>query len=97
MAFSIVWSPNALQDMEELYDFYAEKNLNAAARIHNQIIDEVTLLENNPMLGALEETLKHRVNKIIFAKVPKLWQRYDFQNNTNAKHKTHKHVHGSGC
>ena len=61
MAFSIVWSPNALQDMEELYDFYAEKNLNAAARIHNQIIDEVVLLENNPMLGALEETLKHRV------------------------------------
>lgn len=61
MTFPIIWSPNALHDMEELYDFYAEKNLNAASRIHNEIIDEVALLESNPMLGAMEETLKHRV------------------------------------
>lgn len=61
MIFPVIWSPDALQDMEELYDFYADKNLNAAAKIHNEIMDEVALLESNPMLGAIEETLKHRV------------------------------------
>lgn len=60
MIYQIVWSPNALKDMEELYDFYAAKNPKAAARIYNGILDEVVILEKNPNLGPVEDALKHR-------------------------------------
>lgn len=60
MKYSLIWSPNALLDMEQLYDFYAINNTRAAARIYNGILDEVSILEEQPKLGAIEETLKHR-------------------------------------
>lgn len=60
MAYSLIWSPNALQNMEDLYNFYADKNPIAAAKIYNGIIDEVAMLENNPKLGPIENALKHR-------------------------------------
>lgn len=40
--------------------FYAAKNREAAVRMYNGILDEVTILENNPKLGPIENTLKHR-------------------------------------
>lgn len=60
MIFQLVWSPNTLKDMEKLYDFYAAKNPKAAARIYNGILDEAMILENNPKLSPIEDTLKHR-------------------------------------
>jgi plasmid stabilization system protein ParE len=60
MIYNLIWSPNALKDMEKLYDFYAGINLEAAVKIYNGILDEVVILEKNPKLGPIEDTLKHR-------------------------------------
>lgn len=58
--FQILWSPGALQDLENIYLFYAEENINAAVKIHNTILDEVALLAEYPLLGKPTETFKNR-------------------------------------
>ncbi len=43
--------------MEEIYDFYVQKSVQAATNIYNGIIDEADLLVTNPNMAAIEPLL----------------------------------------
>lgn len=47
----LIWSPNALRDVERLYQFLASKNRDAAQRAVATIREGVKLLERHPQVG----------------------------------------------
>ena len=47
----LIWTPNALLDMQRLYRFLAEKNLDAAKRAVKAIRAGVKVLRNQPNIG----------------------------------------------
>ena len=56
----IVWTREALEDLESIYRFWASKNEQYSARLHNSIIDEAEVLRKFPEAGILEGFLTHR-------------------------------------
>ena len=57
MQYKIIWLQEANEDMEELYNYYAEKSINAAVRIYNGILEEANILIQHPNLAAIEQLL----------------------------------------
>ena len=57
MLCEIIWLEDAIEDMEELYDYYAEKSINTAIRIYNGILEETDILIQHPNLAAVEQLL----------------------------------------
>ena len=57
MQYKIIWLHEANEDMEELYNYYAEKSINAAIRIYNGILEEANILIQHPNLAAIEQLL----------------------------------------
>jgi len=53
MDYRIIWSPDALNHLEHLVRFISRDNPEAAARLGNDIISKVLLLENFPRLGKI--------------------------------------------
>ena len=53
MGCKIIFSPQALADLEAAVRFIAEENPVAAVRVGNALIDRVAILENFPLLGSL--------------------------------------------
>jgi len=49
----IVFSPQAIADLESNVKFIAKDNPNAAVRVGNSLIDRVLVLENFPLIGSL--------------------------------------------
>jgi plasmid stabilization system protein ParE len=47
----LIWSPAALRDVQRLYRFLAEKNLDAAKRAVKTIRDSVKILASQPGIG----------------------------------------------
>ena len=47
----IVWRPRALDDLEAVRRYIAERNPRAAARVHAAILTSVSRLANHPNLG----------------------------------------------
>lgn len=45
------WSPSALRDMQHLYRFLAQKNLDAAKRAIGSIRSEVKIIARHPKIG----------------------------------------------
>jgi toxin ParE1/3/4 len=52
MGCKIIFSPQAIADLEAAVRFIAEENPDAALRIGNVLIDRVAILENFPLLGS---------------------------------------------
>ena len=52
MGCKIIFSPQALADLEEVVRHIAKDDPPAAVRIGNALIDRVEILENFPLLGA---------------------------------------------
>ena len=52
MGCKIIFSPQALADLEEAVRYIAQDDPAAAVRIGNELIDRVEILENFPLLGA---------------------------------------------
>ena len=52
MGCKIIFSPQAIADLEAAVRFIAEKNPDAAARIGNALIDRTDILEKFPLLGS---------------------------------------------
>ena len=52
MGCKIIFSPQAIADLEAAVRFIAEENPDAAARVGNALIDRVAILENFPLLGS---------------------------------------------
>ena len=51
---NVKWSAVAVQDLDEIYDFYAEKSLQVAVNLYNSIIDEAEILKTHPYIAAVE-------------------------------------------
>ena len=54
MKYKIAFSPLAIQDLDEIWDYISDvlKNHSAAENTVNGILDKVDLLENQPEIGA---------------------------------------------
>ena len=57
MLYNIIWLQKANEDMEELYDYYAEKSIRTATRIYNEILEEADILIHYPNVAAIEQLL----------------------------------------
>jgi len=53
----IFWMPDAVNDLDKIYEFYAVKNLKAAAIIYNSILDDAEILKTNPFIAKIEPPL----------------------------------------
>lgn len=54
----VIWSDEALYDLDIVYDFIAKKSSKAAIKIVGQILSRTKQLESFPQSGQQEETLK---------------------------------------
>lgn len=52
MGCKIIFSPQAVADLESAVRFIAQENPEAAVRVGNVLIDRVTVLENFPLLDS---------------------------------------------
>jgi toxin ParE1/3/4 len=52
MGCKIIFSPQAIADLESAVRFIATDNPEAAVRVGNALIDSVSILENFPLLGS---------------------------------------------
>lgn len=53
MGCRIVFSPQAIADLESAVRFIARDNPEAAVRVGNALIERVSILENFPLVGSL--------------------------------------------
>jgi toxin ParE1/3/4 len=56
----LIWSKEALYDLEAIFDFIAEKSVQAAPRVVERIIAKATQLESFPESGPVEQSSKNR-------------------------------------
>lgn len=54
----VIWSDEALNDLETIYDFLAEKSQPAAQRIIENVLIRLKQLESFPESGAKQEIVK---------------------------------------
>jgi toxin ParE1/3/4 len=54
----VIWSDEALNDLETIYDFLAEKSQPAAQKIIESILSRSRQLESFPESGAKQEAIK---------------------------------------
>jgi plasmid stabilization system protein ParE len=59
----VVWSPQAKEDLEGIWEYYSSKNIRAAVKMINGIRSAVLLLEANPHIGSVEQQLNHRAEQ----------------------------------
>lgn len=52
MGCKIIFSPQAIADLESAVRFIARENPDAAGRVGNALIDRVSVLENFPLVGS---------------------------------------------
>ena len=52
MGCKIIFSPQAIADLESAVRFIAKDNPDAAVRVGNALIDRVVILENFPLFGS---------------------------------------------
>ena len=55
----VIWSTEALVDLEVIYDFLAEKSQQAAQRIVRSLLERARQLESFPESGARHESLRN--------------------------------------
>ena len=53
MGCKIIFSPQAISDLESATRYIAKDDPDAAIRVGNALIDRVSILENFPLLGSL--------------------------------------------
>ena len=54
----LIWAPSALQDVQRVYRFLAEKNIDAAKRAAKAIREGVKILANQPEIGRPVEEME---------------------------------------
>ena len=65
MGIVVLWSDSAIDELQEIYDYFKLKaNKKIADKISNAIIDKTIMLEENPRMGQREEILKHKYDEI---------------------------------
>jgi toxin ParE1/3/4 len=53
MAYSVVWSPNALDDVDEIAAYIARDSPTYAAAVVEKILNTTRNLQNFPLLGRI--------------------------------------------
>lgn len=53
----IIWLPVAKQDLDAIFDFYAEQSYPAAIEIYNSILEDADLIMTHPFIGQIEPLL----------------------------------------
>lgn len=51
MGYKILWTKLALGDLNEIGEYIAEENPDAAVKVGREIVSHVTILENFPFVG----------------------------------------------
>jgi len=59
----VIWTDEALNDLETIYDFLAEKSQPAAQRIIDNILNRSKQLESFPESGTKQEVIKASENE----------------------------------
>ena len=77
----VIWSSEALEDLETIYDFLAESSQQAAQNVSERILLRVRQIEDFPQSGVLHRSLKGNNReyrylvegnyKIIYSLIPK--------------------------
>ena len=82
MQNKINYSPEALQDLDDIGDYIAIElsNPQAALRILNNIIEDIALLANNPLMGANLSSITGIARDYRFLVVRKYLVFYRFNN-----------------
>ncbi len=65
MEIMVIWSDTAIEELQEIYDYYffnASKRI--ADKLANSIVDKTILLEQSPRIGQKEEILVHLQKEI---------------------------------
>ena len=60
MKLNIVWYDEAVEELEEIYNFYFVKSPVTALRIYNSILAETRYLQNFPHIGPIEPILSDK-------------------------------------
>jgi len=53
----VQWYSEALDDLNQIYEFYYAGSPRVAAQLYNQILDDVEFLKKHPYIAALEPVL----------------------------------------
>ncbi|OTG97659.1 type II toxin-antitoxin system RelE/ParE family toxin [Acinetobacter sp. ANC 4973] len=48
---NVCWTPTALEDLERIVDYIAERNLVAAIELHDLIQEKIDLLSHSSLMG----------------------------------------------
>ena len=65
MGLIVLWSDSAIDELQEIYDYYKLKaSKQIADKISNAIIDQTLLLEDNPRMGQREEIFRDKYKEI---------------------------------
>ena len=63
MKLKLLFAPEALEDMENIYHYYAEQNETYAVDLYNQIIEKAEQLQYFPQMAAKEPLLEEYVEE----------------------------------
>jgi len=78
MAFKIVWSLQAREDLRDIVRFVAQHNPAAAESVGYSLISRIDSLEQFPLLGrAAPEVGSHDIREIIFRPYRIIYQVFD--------------------
>ncbi len=55
---TIRFSPQALGQLEDIYEYLCQFNPRAAARLHNSILNDIERLAGQPLMGHIEPMLE---------------------------------------
>lgn len=62
MQIKLKWLPQAINLLDDIYDFYSEKSIIAAARLYDNLLDSAEILKTFPYAGPIEPRLEeHKV------------------------------------
>lgn len=60
MSYKIEFYDEALNELDEIYNFYFQKNPRAAAKFYNTILGEIEYLKDHPNIAAIEPLLQNK-------------------------------------
>ena len=64
MGLTIYWTDFSENELLNIFSFYQEKaNIRIATETTERIVNETDVLENNPYIGQIEESLKDRTKE----------------------------------
>jgi plasmid stabilization system protein ParE len=60
MSYKIEFYDEALDELDEIYNFYFQKSPGTATKIYNTIIEEIEYLKDYPNIAAVEPLLQNK-------------------------------------